>query len=173
MVAPFAPPGVQTPGVVVRKLTGKPEEAVALTVTGDWGKVLFASGAKLIVCVALVTAKLRYTGGAGRYLALPTWSAATLQVPAARNVSVAPLAPPELQTRGVLVAKLTANPEDAVAMTMTGDCRGVLLASGPKLIVWGALDAARAVGVLTPMVPSRPATRPQRSTPARQGRFTR
>jgi hypothetical protein len=137
------------------KPTGKPDDAVALTGTGDWDKVLLASGPKLIVWGAWDTAKLRYTGGAAKYLALPAWSATTLQVPEARNVIVAPLAPPELQTQGVLVAKLTANPEDAVALTMTGDCSRVLLASGPKL-----------------MVPSRP-TRPQRRIPARRGRFAR
>ena len=48
---------------------------------------------------------------------------------------VAPLVPPAVHTAGVVVVKLTANPDEEVAVTVTGDCASVLLASIPKLIV--------------------------------------
>ena len=35
MVDPFLPPELQTPGVVVTKVTVRPDEAVALTLNGD------------------------------------------------------------------------------------------------------------------------------------------
>ena len=47
---PFGPPGEQTVGVEVEKLTGRCEVAVAETFTGDCESFLFASGGKSIVC---------------------------------------------------------------------------------------------------------------------------
>jgi hypothetical protein len=43
------PDTVQTEGVVDAKLTGKPEEAVALSVTGPLPKAWFESAAKVMV----------------------------------------------------------------------------------------------------------------------------
>jgi hypothetical protein len=40
---------VHTEDVVVLKVTGRPDEALALTVTGDCAKVLLASAANVIV----------------------------------------------------------------------------------------------------------------------------
>ena len=51
--------------------TGKPDDAVALTVTGDCASVASAIGGKVIVCEFLETVKLRCTGAAGSKLALP------------------------------------------------------------------------------------------------------
>ena len=125
--------------------------------TGDWGKVLMASAPKLIVWETWDTIKLRETAGAGPYLVLPAWLATTVQTPAASKLMVAPLVPPEAHTEGVLVVKLTANPEEAVAVTVTGDCSKVLFASGPKVIVWLVFEQARAGGALTPATSNAPA----------------
>ena len=37
---PFVPPATQTSGEVVEKMTGRPDEAVAVTVIGDWSMVV-------------------------------------------------------------------------------------------------------------------------------------
>ncbi len=62
---------VHTVGVVVLKVTGRPEDAVALSVTGDWANVLLTSVEKEIVCVAENTVNDRWTWGAALQLALP------------------------------------------------------------------------------------------------------
>src|SRR6202165_5939759 len=53
--------------------------------------------------------------------------------PAATNVTVVPFA---VQTDIVSDEKVTANPEDPVALTVNGAAPKVLLASAPKVIVW-------------------------------------
>ncbi len=42
-------------------MTGRPEDAVALSVTGDWANVFVVMVEKEIVCAALDTVKLRVT----------------------------------------------------------------------------------------------------------------
>ena len=69
-------------------------------------------------------------------MAFPAWLALTVHVPALTKVMVAPLVPPEVHTAGVVVVKVTGNPDEEVAVTESGDCANVLLASVPKLIVW-------------------------------------
>jgi hypothetical protein len=86
---------------------------------------------------------------------------------------MAPLAPLGAHTNGLLVVKLTAKPEEAVALTVTGDWGRVLLASGPKVIVWFTFVEANATGAPTPMVPNRLATRAQTSTRGRPERLAR
>ena len=66
-----APVTVHTDGVVVLNDTGKPDDAVAPTATGDCANVASASGPNVIDCDAVVTAKLCWTGGAGLYAAFP------------------------------------------------------------------------------------------------------
>ena len=46
------------------KLTGKPGEAVALTVTGDWARVSLARAPKVMAWETWDTVKLRLTVGA-------------------------------------------------------------------------------------------------------------
>src|SRR5258705_333116 len=53
-------------GPLALKVTGRPEVAVALRLTGTSPKVLLASGPKLIVWAAGVMANVRATGGAAR-----------------------------------------------------------------------------------------------------------
>jgi hypothetical protein len=69
-----------------------------------------------------------------------------VQVPRARNVMVAPLVPPAVQTDGVVVVKVTGSPELAVALTVNGGSPSVLLGSAPKVMVWSALGVAAPSG---------------------------
>jgi hypothetical protein len=66
-------------------------------------------------------------------VALPAWLARTVHVPALSKVMVAPFVPPEVHIEGVDVLKVTVNPDEAVALTVTGDCARVMLAE-PR---WG------------------------------------
>ena len=70
----------------------------------------------------------------------PAWSAFTVHVPAPTSVIVRPLVPLDVHTDGVVVENVTARPEDAVALTVNGDCVVVLVASVPNVIVWFAFD---------------------------------
>jgi hypothetical protein len=54
------------------------------------------------------------------------------------KVIVAPSTPPAVHTVAVVVVNVTANPDEAVALTVTGDCANVLSASAAKVIVWVA-----------------------------------
>jgi hypothetical protein len=51
--------------------TGRPDDAVALTVTGDCARLVLGGAGKVIVCEFFETVKLCCTGGAGSKLALP------------------------------------------------------------------------------------------------------
>ena len=62
MVVPLVPPEVHTAGVVVVKLTVRPDEAVAVTANGDCASVCRPGVAKVMVWFVLLTAKLRVTG---------------------------------------------------------------------------------------------------------------
>ena len=59
----------------------------------------------------------------------PAWVAWTVQVPGMTKVMVVPSVPPEVHTERVVVVKVTASPDEAVAPTVTGDWARVLLAS--------------------------------------------
>ena len=58
----LAPEIVHTDMVVEAKITGRPEDALALTVNGVGLKERFESAPKLIVWLAWLTVKLRATG---------------------------------------------------------------------------------------------------------------
>ena len=64
IVDPLVPPGVQTVGVVVVKVTGKVELAVADAVNGDWAVVSLARAPKVMVWAVSETATLCVTVGA-------------------------------------------------------------------------------------------------------------
>ena len=78
------------------------------------------------------TVKLWDTDGAALNEPLPACVAWIVQVPAATNVTVEPLT---VQTAGVWLAKLTANPDDAVALRAKGASPSVLLAGLQKVMV--------------------------------------
>lgn len=57
------------------------------------------------------------------------------------------LVTPAVHTAGVAVVKLTVNPDEDVALTVTGDWANVLLASGLKVISWNQPTAVEPVTV--------------------------
>ena len=71
-----------------------------------------------MVWFALATVKLCPTCGAGLKLPSPDWSATRVQVPAATIVAEFPLS---VQTDGVVDAKATVKPDDAVAVMAKGE----------------------------------------------------
>jgi hypothetical protein len=64
IVAPFVPPEVHIDVVVVMNATGKPELAVALTVSGDWFNFRLLSAPKEIVWSAFCAVTVADTSGA-------------------------------------------------------------------------------------------------------------
>jgi hypothetical protein len=126
------PATVQTVKVVDAKLTGKPEEAVALTVNGAVPNTRFASAPKVMVWVACVTWKLWLTGVAAPYVVLPACVAWMVQVPTATRVTVET---ETVQMLDVSEAKLTGRPEEALAETVNGALPSVLFESVPKVMV--------------------------------------
>jgi hypothetical protein len=62
---------LQALGGVAEKVTARPDDAVAATVRGDALRETSGSGAKVIVCVFLLIAKICVTGDAAEYVALP------------------------------------------------------------------------------------------------------
>jgi len=63
-----------------------------------------------------------------------------VQVPTVTSVT---LAPETVQTLVVVEAKLTARPEEAVALTVNGVALKERFESVPKLIVWLAFDTVK------------------------------
>ena len=127
------PETVQTATVVEVKVTVKLELAVAPMVNGAAPMVLSASAAKVLVCDAGFTVKVRVTGGAGSFVASPGWLAVIEQEPPLRIVAVLP---ETVQMVGVFEAKVTGSPEVAVALSVIcAEGLYVMLGSGLKVIV--------------------------------------
>jgi len=85
-----------------------------------------------MVCEATETTKLSETAVAGAKLVLPAWVAVMPQVPSVRRVTVLPEAE---HAEGVVEAKLTGKPDDAVAFKLTGVALKVWLGIGAKVMV--------------------------------------
>src|SRR5436190_2075035 len=68
-------------GVVVEKVTSRPEVDDALTLNGASASVLLDNAPNVIVWSSLVTVKLWLTVGAALYVESPAWSALTVHVP--------------------------------------------------------------------------------------------
>jgi hypothetical protein len=85
----------------------------------------------------------RGTLGAGLKLLLPVWIAVIVQLPVAEIATVLP------DTVQLPVAvKLTARPEEAIALTVKGGSLVVLSASALKVIVWSAFAMLNVWGTL-------------------------
>jgi hypothetical protein len=67
-------------------------------------------------------------------VALPAWLAWTVHVPTAISLIVAPFFPLEVQITGVVVVKVTVKPDEAVALTATGDWVNRLFARAENAI---------------------------------------
>jgi hypothetical protein len=117
------------------KLTGRPEEADALTMKSASPKVLPGRASKVIVCAACCAVTVSVTCGAALWLASPAWSYFTVQLPVPAMVNAAPLF---VQAPALLYE--TARPEDDVAATL--NCVLLAALAGAcvvTLIVWLAL----------------------------------
>jgi hypothetical protein len=112
-----APDTVHTPVVVDEKLTTSPDDALALTVNGALPNAWLERAPKLMVWVPAVTWKLWLTGTAAAQLVFPPCVAWMAQLPAATSVTVAP---DTVHTPVVVDEKLTASPDDALALTPNG-----------------------------------------------------
>ena len=124
-----------TLGVELDKVTGRPDDADALTVTGDAVIFLLPTVGIVTVWLSLFTWKLRLTDGAAANVASPAWSATTVQTPEESSVITSPLEPPDPHTNGVVDVKVTASRDDAVARTVNGGWFTFLSATEPKLMV--------------------------------------
>ena len=70
-------------------------------------------------------------------------------------VSVVTSVPLTEQTAGVVVVNVTGSPDDAVAVTVNGGCRGAVAGGAGKLIVWATLDTVKLRdSAMAPYVPS-------------------
>src|SRR5262245_43816104 len=107
------PDNVQAP--LTLNVTGKPDEAVALTLKGGSPKRLFGSTPKAIVWLAFRIEIDCCTAGAALNVASPAWLATTAQVPAALIVTVAPAI-----EQAPLALNVTGKPDEAVALTLKG-----------------------------------------------------
>ena len=83
------PATVQTEAVEEAKLTGKPEVALAESVSVV-AAVCVAIALKVIDCAARFTVKLCDTGDAAAYVELPACEAVMVQVPCVSRVAVVP-----------------------------------------------------------------------------------
>ena len=70
---------------------------------------------------------------------LPAWSACTVHTPTVCGEIVAPFVPAAVQTVGVVVVNVTANPDDAVADTFSAGWLNIRSGSGPNVIVCGVV----------------------------------
>ena len=125
-------------GLWLVKLTGKPEDAVALRSKGESPSVLLFNPAKVIVWLFFCpTLKLCVTGVAGSYVLSPLCVAWIEHVPIATNVTMLPLS---VQTLMGCAIKLTGNPDVDVALSVNGGSLNVLPGKAANVIVWSGLS---------------------------------
>ena len=86
----------------------------------------------MIVWLAWVMSKLWVTGVAAFQLLSPSWLAVIVQVPTLTRVTAVPAT---VHTPMVEDAKLTARPEEALALRVTGAFEKVV-SEGSNVIVW-------------------------------------
>jgi hypothetical protein len=115
MMVAVAPETVHTEGVAELKLTGRPEFAVAVSASCEPSGSL-GMAAKVMVWAVWCTSKLCETEGAAAKLPLPDCEAVILHRP---DVSSDAAVAETVQIVGVVEAKLTGNPELAVAESET------------------------------------------------------
>ena len=130
---------VQTACVEDVTVTGRPELAVAVTVTGDWISVALLGRGNVMVWLAFDTVNDRVIGLAALYTALPDWLATSVQVPAPTNVTLDALT---VQTAVVDDDTVTGRPELAVAEIVSGDASMVEFGGRGNVMVWLALVTA-------------------------------
>ena len=125
---------VQTAGVVDVSVTGRPEDAVGVVVTGVWSSVLLPGLVNVIDWLTWFTVKARVIGVAAAYVPLPGCVAVIEHVPAATSVIWKPVT---VQTGSVVDVRTTVRPDDAVGATVTGVWSMVLLPGLVKVMDCG------------------------------------
>lgn len=123
---------VQTLGVAGANNTGRPDVELATSAGGAVPRVWLPGEAKVMVCAAAATPNEFWTAVAAAKVALPTWLAATVQVPKVTSDSVVPLT---VQTFSVVDTKDTASPEVEVATNGAGATPMTWLPGEVKLMV--------------------------------------
>ena len=127
---------VQTACVEDVTVTGRPELAVAVTVTGDWISVALAGRGNVMVWLAFDTVKDRVIEVAALYTASPDWLATSVHVPGPTNVTLDALT---VQTAAVDDDTVTGKPELAVAVIANGEASMVEFGGRGNVMVWLAL----------------------------------
>jgi len=125
------PDTAQTEAVVDAKLTGRPDEAVALTVNGAVPYVAVGMDGKVIAWGRRVTEKL-CVAATEPYCELPACVALMVQVPTSSKLAVFP---ETVQIEGVEEAKLTGSPDETVALRLTDPVTSVEVGIATKLMV--------------------------------------
>ena len=113
----LVPTTVQIAPELVVKITGWPEVAVAVRLTGPALSAVSGGCVKVIDCVPCSTLNVLVTGAAAAKVALPACEAVMEQTPAETSVT---LAPDTVQIALELLVKLNASPDVAVAVNPTG-----------------------------------------------------
>jgi hypothetical protein len=110
-----APPDtVQTDVVCEVKVTGRPDDVLPVIVNGAVPNTWFERGQKMMLWPPSVTWNPWFTGVAAAQFALPACAAWRVQAPADTSESVDP---DTVHTAGVVEEKLTARPDDALALS--------------------------------------------------------
>ena len=131
---------VHTPATSDEKLTGRPEEAVAVTVNGGVPIVLSA-GRRNGCLIALGDREAPVRVGRGAVIGVAGLCGAGSCTCRSRRTSRQRLR--RCTTAAVVDMKVTGRPEDAVALTVSGVASNVLLPSVVNVIVWLALATVK------------------------------
>ena len=109
---------VQTAGVVLDKVTARPEDEVAVGLAAAPPTFILTVKSPIVIFwLTFDTAKVCDTAGAAAKAPLPDWLASMLQFPAPNNVTLVPVT---VQMLVVAELKVTAKLEEAVAVRATG-----------------------------------------------------
>ena len=99
-------------------MTARPDEALAAGVGAAWSSRTPVSAGKVMVWLPLPMVKLCWTCGAAFQLVSPPWFALIVQRPTVAKVTEIPAT---VQTEVVADVKVTAKPDEAVALRASGD----------------------------------------------------
>lgn len=127
---------VQTAGVVLDKVTARPEDEVAVGVAAAPPTFMLMAKSPIVTFwLAFDTAKVCDTAGAAAKAPLPAWLASIVQLPAPSNVTFAPVT---VQILVVAELKVTAKLEEAVAVRATGVSVINFAPGFANVMVWAA-----------------------------------
>jgi hypothetical protein len=135
-------PTAQVVALLDVNVTGKFDDAVALTVMGESPSEAGFSAAKLMVCASLLIVNDCVTCGAAAYVASPTCVARNVQRPAAIKVITVPFVPVAVHIVVVIDVTVTGNPDEAVGLTLSGGVSMVCGNIAGNVMPWSTLVIA-------------------------------